>query len=207
MSAINARLWSGCGTFRLTDMENAGKSGKLCRVLRFSGAPWNWENLSHATEPQKAAARWSRQIYYKVYELAGVDCTYQHEIEIKMDFPAVKAILEGMLRKAAEEGVRIDGSDLGLYEESIKGVRAPMPPLTAGVPGKWSYGADESGISGRQLDDVNEWSEITHGQTGNAAYRIAVKVWDRVKAAKTMGEATEILRAAGARLHGYCGLD
>ena len=36
--AIHVQVWTGSGTARITDMTNAGKRGKTCRRLRFSGA-------------------------------------------------------------------------------------------------------------------------------------------------------------------------
>jgi hypothetical protein len=92
-------------------------------------------------------------------------------------------------------------------ELTVRGVDAPKEPLQAGVEGKWSAGADESGVSLSQLDDVNEWREITHGQMPARAYELARKVWDRVKAARTRIEASDIPTAASCKLHGYCGLN
>lgn len=203
----HARLWIGTGGFCVTDMTHAGKVGKVCRTLRFNGYPWDIEHSQHASDSDKAAARWSRTIYYKLYEFAGIECGYQHEIEIPLPFEEVKAALESIVEKAYSDGVSVNAGRLTLYEEPIKGIEAPAPALTAGVEGKWSAGADETGISLRQHDDPNEWSEITHGQTGWSAYKAAIKVWSRVKLAKTLSEAREILRSAGARLHGYCAMD
>ena len=204
---VHAELWSGAGNFRLTDMENAGKRGKLCRTLRFQGCPWAWEQNPAATPLQKAEARWSRTIYYKVYDLAGADCTYQHEVEINRTFDVVKEAIESMLIDARADGVMVNTGAVHCVEESIRGVDAPVPTLEAGVSGQWSASAGNHGISMRQTNDPNEWSEITHGQTSGAAYRIARKVWDQVTKAATMREAVEILRAAAARLHGYCAMD
>lgn len=201
----HGEMFSGSGSFRLIDMENAGKRGKTCKVLRFNGYPWDLEHSKTATEPQKAAARWSRAIYYRVFDLAGVDCTYQHDLSIPLSLSDVAGHVNDMVHRAAIEIG--NGTELVVYEDSIKGVDAPVEPLGAGVPGKWSAQATNRGISMRQLDDVNEWSEITHGQTGNAAYRIARKVWDQVMKCATLREAREILESAGARLHGYCALD
>ena len=94
-----------------------------------------------------------------------------------------------------------------MYDEEIKGIDAPRPKLSAGIDGVWGAGADEKGISMEDYRDVNMWREITHNQTGPKAYDIAKKVWPEVEKAKTVYEAARILRDAGARLHGYCGMD
>lgn len=188
---LHIQTWSGSRTARITEMTNAGKRGKTCRVLRFSGVPF--DDCYATTKEQRDAVQITRDIGYEIEHLSDT-----------ADFDTVRALL---LRKLVTFTAPDLPSMVQIYDEEIKGIDAPRETLTAGVPGKWSAGADEHGISLAQLDDVNQWREITSRQTHFAAYEIARKVWDRVLQAATLRDAAEILRGAGAKLHGYCGMD
>ncbi len=168
---IHVQTWeSGCSG-RITDMTNAGKRGKRCRVIRF------------ANRGDTATC----SIFYEIKALP-----------LSLSFDTAAEMLREMV-------ARVDG--VTLDEELIRGIDAPVTPLSAGVAGKWAGHADQTGISLSALDDINEWREVTIRQTGPAAYAIARKVWERVKTAATVYEAGRILREAGASLHGYCGMD
>lgn len=189
---IHVQVWTGGGNFRVTDMVNAGKRGKVCRVLRFSGVAFQeW-----ATDDpiQIAAAKFTRQACYLAEDL---DVTRPFE-------EAVDAVLL-LIHDARSAGV--PESYITFYEETIKGINAPRPKLTAGVEGAWSASADENGIHLHAIFEVNGWTEYTSGQTKARAYDIAKKVWGRVSAARTLREASDILSAAGAKLYGYCDMD
>jgi hypothetical protein len=186
---VHVQTWVGSAT--VTDMTNAGKTGKRCRVLRVSGASWDeWAG----DDVQKLAARLTRQIIRLLNELDTANC-----------FAMVRDRLTELVDEARADGV--PEGYLSIHDEEIRGIDAPRPVLTAGVEGVWSGSVDEGGVSLHALDDVNQWRECTHGQTGAAAYKIASAVWGRVKEAKTLHEASSILRDAGCRLHGWCGLD
>lgn len=88
-------------------------------------------------------------------------------------------------------------------------VDAPVEKLTHCVEGVFGATADENGVSlSAHNDPWNEWREITSSsQSRTQAYRLAAKVWDRVKECLTLSEAAEVLRAAGCKLHGYCAID
>lgn len=82
--------------------------------------------------------------------------------------------------------------------------------LTAGVEGVWTGTVcPEYGVSLSDLTDKNnEPASITHhSQTNGSAYRKAAKVWEAVKLAKSMNEASQILSAAGCKMHYYCRMD
>lgn len=199
---VHVKVWSGSRTARIIDMTNAGKIGKRCSTLRISGASWSASPFE--TEDQKAARQASESL---IAQLEGLGEHVSNGGQVlDYDFEMLTGAV--LHRVNAAHAAGSPESYLNAFGESIKGIHAPRRPLTAGVEGKWSAIADESGISMRQLDDVNEWSQITrHGQTGPQAYKLAAKVWDRVKQCSRMGEAAEILRAAGCKLHGYCAMD
>lgn len=190
--AIHVRTWSGCRTFRITDMTNACKRGKKCRTLHFSGVPWAWRNDAGAIEDN------AQQTGIMLYRIA-------EGLQPTDDYDAVAERVKAIVADALAQGVPVNW--LTVREEEIRGVDAPRVPLTAGVEGKWSIGADERGISGRQYDDINEWSLITNGQENSRAYDIAKRVWPLVSQTRTLYEAEKVLTNAGARLHGYCAVD
>lgn len=190
---IHARTWMGSGCARVTDMANAGKRGKTCRTIRVSGVSWDhW--VGKGDPVKEAAIQYTREMMYFVENLPD-----------SSEFDAVRSNLLRIVDLARVAGVA-EGL-VAIYDEEIKGISAPRPVLSAGVEGVWSASADEGGIRMHALNDVNEWSEITHGQTNARAYEIARKVWVQVSEAKTLHEASTVLRNAGAKLHGYCGMD
>lgn len=191
--AIHIQTWTGTNSARITDMTDAGRRGCRCRVLRFQGAPWY---AGPCETPEQVAAReWTGRIMAEIVFLRGEPANFDRTAH------AIRELMEAARAAGALSCY------LSLSDESIRAIDAPRVPLTAGVAGHWSAGADETGISLRQLDDVNEWSEITHDQSPARAYAIAAKVWARVQSAATLREASAILCAAGARLHGYCAMD
>ena len=188
---IHINVWDGSRSARITDMTNAGKIGKVCRVLRFNGYPCGY-GVPGGSE---AAYNVTNQAIGEIKELAPSD-TFEHAADL----------LAKLTADARAAGV--SEGWFGVYEDTIKGIKAPREVLTAGVEGQWSASADVSGVSLMKLDDVNEWREITpSSQTGPRAYALAAKVWPAVRQAQTMRQASDILSAAGVKLHGYCGMD
>jgi hypothetical protein len=199
---VHIKVWSGSGCARITDMENAGKKGKTCKTLRISGTSWGPSD--HET-PEQKKARKGWEAISSTLEMDFPESRRDGEIADR-DYAAMVEWVKKIVSQVQGDGVPV--YYLQAYDEEIKGIHAPKPPLTAGVSGKWSAGANENGISLHELDDPNEWTEITpHDQSDARAYDIARKVWDKVKEAQTMREAANILRAAGAKLHGYCAMD
>jgi len=199
---IHIKVWEGSKTIRITDMTNAGKRGKSCRVLYISGVPWGQSSLE--TPDQRKARKWTEKVMGQIEEVAP-GCRYNPQM-VNLCFDAVAGKLEALLETARLDGIP-ENYVCGSLKE-IKGIHAPKSFLTAGVPGKWSARADERGITVHALDDPNKWTVITcYSQSRARAYAIAAKVWDRVQQAETIHEVTEILRAAGAHLHGYCAMD
>ena len=186
---VHLRTWTDSGTFTLTDMTNAGKRGKVCRTLRFSGGHACWSD-----GVGNLAAHHSLQIISMVEEAVATET-----------FDTIRERVRDMVATARSEGVPADY--LTSYDEKVRGIDAPRLTLTAGVDGVWSASADDDGVSLADLNDVNEWRECTHGQAETRAYDLARKVWGQVQAATTRHEASRILREAGCKLHGYCGLD
>lgn len=191
---IHVRTWPGSGSFRITDMTGAGKRGRKCRVLRFSGTCADaWVAKGDALA--EVAAKASRE----ALDLAG-------RLDGETPFDDARAAVLGIISRARAAGV--SEYLVAVYDEDIRAIDAPRPKLTASVEGVWSASAEEEGIPMEDLADRwNEWREITFGQTAARAYAIAARVWEKVQAAATLHEARGILLAAGAKLHGYCGMD
>ncbi|MGD9632555.1 MAG: hypothetical protein AB7G28_22725 [Pirellulales bacterium] len=188
-STLNhVQTWSGSQTARVTEMANAGKRGKRCRVLRFMG----WACTGGDETSRQARYFTDRVLHY----------LNQHAANESLD--DVKAAIDGII---AEGG--LPEHCLRVYEESVRGVDAPRKLLTAGVDGLWSAKADEGGISIDDLSDqLNMPCCITPStQKDSAAYDRAAKVWEKVQAAATFSEACLVLREAGCQLHYYCRMD
>jgi hypothetical protein len=191
--AIHVHVWKGSGSARVTDMSEAGRRGRKGRVLRVSGDGRDGCD-ARGNPVAVAAVEATRQIL-----------AFLERCDRGVSFAEACGTVEGLV--ALARGAGVPEGLLMTYREEIRAIDAPRPLLTAGVEGKWSAGADEDGIHLADLADVNEWREITFGQTKARAYDIARKVWDRVCQAKTLHEASRILTDVGAKLHGYCGLD
>lgn len=194
---IHVKLWLGGPTAQITDMTNAGKVGKQCRVLGFRG-----DNHQGAQETVRKVTFELQSFLIQNFP----DCQYSGCFSDR-EFDEVTGSIRSIVDQARLADPSIQEWALSYYEESIKALNAPRQKLTAGND-SWSGHADESGIHLVALNDPNEWTEITdHRQTNARAYQIASKVWDRVQSAKTISEAANILRNAGAKLHGYCAVD
>ena len=178
--------------FRITDMTNAGKRGKRCRVLRFAG----WRPHVGCDDRTSDAAK-SHSLCFEMMRFTA-------SVRPDASFDDVCAAARSLVSAAGlpESYARLD-------VEEIRGVDAPRPRLVAGVDGKWSASADIRGVSiNDDADRFNEPCVITrHTQKATAAYEIAARVWDRVKAAATFGEAWSILTNAGWKGHYYCRVD
>lgn len=187
---IHVQIWSGARNARVTDMTNAGKRGKTCRVLRFAGC-----DLIASMPESHPAAELTDEVLGR---LEGLDPA--------TDFAAVAELLLNANQHARDCGIS-EHWFRACEDDPIRAIDAPKPELTAGNE-KWNGRLDNDGVHLRDLTDrYNEPCECTHGQTGAQAYKLAAKVWDRVKLAETMHEADEILRAAGCRLHYWCAVD
>lgn len=188
---INVRIWTGTGTARVTDMTNAGRRGKTCRVLRFSGCQ------SILSMPDSIpAAELTDEVLGR---LQGLD-------EGTTSFDSVATLLTNAVDHARSAGITEHW--FAVHEDQpIRSVDAPKPELTAGND-KWSGQADADGIRLKDLTDrYNEPCEITSGQTAAQAYKLAAKVWPQVQQAQTMHEASKVLREAGCKLHYFCAVD
>jgi hypothetical protein len=187
---VHIQIWTGARNARITDMTNAGKRGKTCRVMRFSGCDMiGWTHESHR------AAELTDEVLGR---LEGIDPD--------TNFEDVAAMLENAAEYALDSGITTGW--FAVHEDDpIRAIDAPKPELTAGND-KWSGRLDNEGVHLRDLTDRNnEPCECTYGQTGAQAYKLAVKVWHKVQAAGTMHEASEILSAAGCKLHYWCSVD
>jgi hypothetical protein len=186
---INAQIWGGCGSIRIVDMTNANKRGKTCDVISIDGGDsWSYE---------RANDKWQayRQLVGLLTEMHGSDFESRGGVNLDVEF-------ETILKTARELGCNV------IERDAIRGIDAPKPVLTAGVDGAWSASAGSDGVSlADHTDRFNEPREITSGQTANAAYKLAAKVWGKLANCTTMHEASRILSEAGCRLHYYCAMD
>jgi len=192
---IHVKTWNGGCSARITDMTNAGKRGKTCRVLSFRGCPWDsWSG----DDLQKQSKQVSNNVMHVIEGLLPASPT--------CDFDTAAGMIEAMIDKARAEG--IPESYVAAYRAEIRGVDAPVEKLTASGEG-WSASADENGIS---IDDEKDQCNLpcmitSHKQKDSEAYRLAVKVWDQVKTATSFNNVGDILSAAGCRLHYFCRMD
>lgn len=190
--AIHVRIWTGGPSAAITDMTNAGKRGKVCRVYRFGGIrAGGWKETPETKEATSTT-------------MAIMDVIEQLKPEV--DFDDATAPLRTLMELATAKGAPV--GYIHASDETIRGIDAPVPVLTAGGPG-WSAQADNDGVTILDhIDRNNEPAMITgHQQKKSQAYRIAAKVWESVKAATSFHDAGEILRAAGCCLHYYCRMD
>ena len=189
---IHVQIWTGACNARITDMTNAGKRGKTCRTMRFSGTSTTYccHNPAWST-----AAEMTNDILGRLTGLPE-----------DADFDAAAELLRNAVEAARAEGVNDDF--ISLHEdEPIRGVDAPVEKLEASGDG-WRATADENGVTiDDTRDQFNEPCMITTRQKNSQAYRIARKVWDRVMKAASFHEVGDILRDAGCRLHYYCRVD
>lgn len=194
---IHIKTWVGSGTAGVTDMANAGKRGKTCRYLRVSGVSLDYlDSGAVGSVPFRKAAEATAEVL-----------RYLDHVAPATDFNTARAVVLGLVEKA--RGAGIDANLLTVYDEEIKAIHAPREVLAAGVNGVWYGSASEDGVYLHALDDpYNEWTELTpSSQSKSRAYDLARKVWEAVKKALTLHEASEILRAAGVKLHGFCAID
>ena len=191
MKKIHVRIWSGSKCGEITEIINAGKRGKMCRVMRWGGVDY-LEKEPETRPGQNAAVKATFALMVLCGKLSP-ECDYD---------AAVRMCREDLAQyPGAEVLVKIE-------ERTIKGIDAPREKLVAGKDGVWSGHADENGISLLDhTDHYNEPAEITTRQSTSEAYRLAAKVWEKVKQAASMHEASDILTAAGCQLHGYCRMD
>ncbi len=186
---IHVQTWTGSGSFRITEMLNAGKRGKTCRILRFSG--WT---VSRNDEP-----------YLTINRFTGDMVAWAASLPTTSDFDAVATEARSRLVAAS-----LPTHAASIYaDEVIKGICAPRPVLTAAVPGKWSAHADIEGVVVNEDADQNNLPccITQHGQTHARAYELAAKVWDKVKASESFSKACDVLREAGCKLHYFCRMD
>lgn len=174
-------------SIRIIDMTNAGKRGKKCKVFDFCGSSSYGRSIPETIE---------ERITYEIKQFVTSE-----------EFP--KTFDESVSAIMAK--IKDSGTSFPFYVKSfeIKGVDAPRKKLYAGLEGVWSGYVDSNGVHLADLTDkLNEPREITHhSQSYNKAYDLAAKVWDKVQGAKTINEASQILRDAGCKLHFFCAMD
>jgi hypothetical protein len=186
---IHVQTWSGGGSLRITEMVNAGKAGKRCRILGFRG----WLNTGTTEEAQRA------------HTLAVVARDWAN----RLDTSTTLEDAETALRALVAEFAPLPAYACEIYVDDIRGVDAPRPKLTAGVDGKWSASADENGVFvSEDADSYNEPAMCTPSSQSNArAYQLAAKVWGQVEQCQTFSQVGNVLRDAGCKLHYWCRMD
>lgn len=188
---INVKIWESARCARITDMTNAGKRGKTCRLLRFRGS---------------SAMPWPNPVSHAACDATDEILGRLGGLPESASFDDVAALLHNAVAVARAAGVSADLVAV-FDDETVRGVDAPKPKLTAGNE-KWSGYIDEDGVHLEDLSDKNNLPhERTHGQAPDKAYKLAKKVWHLVERAETMGAAAKILREAGCALHGWCAMD
>ena len=164
--ATHVQVWTGSLCARVTEMVNAGKRGKTCRMLRLTTVGYI-NNMPGYGEVLHFFNETAEKLAGESYE------------DIRLLCRALAGVCEGFT----------------FHEETIRGVDAPKLVLTAGVAGKWSASASADGITVSDLrDTINEPKSITPSSQSEAqAYKLAAKVWAKVTEAKTYGQAVDVL--------------
>lgn len=193
MKRIDVRTWNGSRSATMTDMSNAGKRGKRCAVLRFSGVSY------------PGSSDLAKQAILATDEI--MDVIEGFKTSETLDFGTAAGIVEAMVAHARKAG--IPEGYVSSYRDEVRGVDAPVPKLVHCVPGVFSAVADNDGLTLTDLaDHYNEWTEITPSSQQNShAYRLAAKVWSSVAQCSNLHDAANVLRAAGCKLHGFCAVD
>lgn len=186
------------GLIRIIDMTDAYKRGKFLKTARIRG----WDDPHQSAH--QTMFRIEDEILGKDKGLDRNQMFYHGPVDVPFE-----ELVNLASKMAQENNVAADpANQISVDFEEIKAIHAPRIPLVAGVEGVWSGSADEGGIGLNDLTDhYNEPRMITIRQSNAEAFRLAAKVWDRVKQAKTFHEAGEILREAGCKLHYYCAID
>jgi hypothetical protein len=126
----------------------------------------------------------------------------------KLDTSTAFDDAETALRAMVAEYAPLPAYACEVYTDDIRGVDAPRSPLVAGVAGKWSAKADESGVFvSEDADKYNEPALMTHKQSKAIAYTKAARVWDQVAACQSFSQVWDVLRGAGCQLHYWCRVD
>jgi hypothetical protein len=184
---IHVQTWIGTNSARVTEMDGAYKPGARLRVLRLHGHHGD-------SEPGRMIALNLR--------------IFAEELPTATSFDDAERMIRARFAELCKVGKTVpEFTDAEpTRDRDIRGVDAPREALVFNCP-KWGIKADEGGISMHDDDRHNEGRQITHDQSPRKAYEIARKVWEQVIQAPTMSKASDILGAAGARLHYYCGMD
>lgn len=176
---IHVRTWSGSQTVRVTDLTNAGKRGKTCRTI----------HASFSGRVGDDAAGYGEWLHATRETLPGLDVT-------ETSFDDVCTYLRALSGLVA----------LDLREETIRGVDAPLAPITASGT-KFAASASEDGITvSCRVDRANLPSALSRGSNAKA-YAIAAKVFPTLADTMSFHEVVSALVAAGADMHSYCAMD
>jgi hypothetical protein len=176
---IHVRTWSGSQTVLVTEMTNAGKRGKTCRTIHagFRG---------RVGDDAAGYGEWLHAINDVLPHLDAAETTFD-------DAATYLRALAGI-------------ADLELREETIRGVDAPLPALSA-KGATWGASADDSGVHVADLADrANEPRSLSRGSAARA-YKIAAKVFPTLRPEMSYHEVVAALETAGVDLHSYCAMD
>lgn len=184
---IHVQTWTGATSGRITDMTNARKRGKTCDVIRFSG----WNPYGEG-EPYETI----RNTCYDIRR-------WLESLPADSDFATVAAELERRVNAAG-----LPEHACAAYRETIRGVDAPLPVLTASGPNDaWTASATIDGITIYDNKDQNNLPAVMVNGSIQKAYGIVAKHWDRVKACPTFHSVDQLFRELGLSTHYWCRMD
>lgn len=174
----------------VTDMTNAGKRGKVCRVI--------YAQSSHGHQLDDPGG-----LFLRCNLFEGMPDDTEWAIR-----RSGTVLPDASIESFAAFLETAPAGSLTINEKTIRGIDAPLPPLVAGADGKWFASIDHTGLHMRDLSDpMNEPTLILRDQKASRAYALARKVWPQVEAAPTFGAAWTTLQSAGVSLHYFCAVD
>jgi hypothetical protein len=186
---LHVHVWKGSRTARVTDVANAGKRGKTCtQFVVMATCPDGKSDEAHAKYNFCTGA---------LHEI--------EELPRQMSLSELGIFMGKLVERAREAG--LSERQFSVEMGQIKGIHAPRKPLSYVRDGEWFVEADENGIRMGQLNDPNEWRDITIRQSAARAYEIAEQVFPLVANQQSYSQMRDLFTRAGARLHGYCGMD
>jgi len=181
---------SGAYYLNMTEMLNAGKRGKKCRYI----------SIGFTTCPSLKTGN-EDQFRTELMAKCGLAINEYGRKSSTASFDEIAMMIKANAPKVGKYGLEI-------FEQEIRGIDAPVQPLTAGGRG-WRASATEEGVTVEDLLDTNNYpmSITAHDQSKPESYRIAKKVWTWVERASSYSDAVRILRDSGIKIHSYCAMD
>jgi hypothetical protein len=177
--SIHVRTWSAVLSGTVTEMANAGRRGKVCRVLELSAS-----GVYDANPRRGEVGNFFSNV------LGGLSGEESYD-DVLLVARALKDLCP----------------EFGLRETVIRGIDAPRPELRAVVEGAWSARLDDDGLTVRCLRDaINEPTSYSTSSKSRT-HEVASRVWPALERQATYSQACRLLSDAGIKIKSYCAVD